>query len=1312
MGKWLDELGRPDRERLVKIIKAAVTERIRLSECLGLAFPDHADAKAAMGAFTAFRKRVNDAAERLGCELRLHVDSKKKNPPAERTCWFTGPDGALAQAEDYSRAAAADVAGTPIEPLRAIATTARALESGKQVVRFFVSYAHKDEALTDRLLETLGTEFGASKRYDLDVWKDSKIPLGEKWHESIQHAIADCDFGLMLVSPAFLGSKYIGESELPQFVGDGPNRKPLLPVGIAEVDFERQDLKGLEERQIFLRKGRFFERMRTSVEQREFVHELYQKIEDRLTSHFEAQAPARAAEPEPCVFWPEATRNFQRTKGHPFTMRDSESLQAPQRDAESRDALEELEAWAMNPKGSPFFALLGEYGMGKTTTLKQLTRRLLERRAAGEKAPIPIYIDLRDAPGGKESTPSIEEMLGAVVQRGWKLTDRSVRAEDLLRLVREQAAVILFDGLDERIVHLPPDRGREFIRVLWSSLPPGGATGRGKLLISCRSHYFRDVWSQNAMLAGEEREGFDKSRYPVLCLLPFTEEQIRGYLRAMLGDEARAEEAIGVIESIHNLRELAERPYLLALISEHLGELEAMRARGERVNAARLYDLVVRSWLNRDDGKHQLDVAHKQRLMEELAAALWREGVKQWDADRLEEWLDEYLLTNQKMEQVYRNKDRAVLKEDLRTATFVLRPDKEAKHFQFAHTSLQEFFLACYLVRGDGPARWQLPVPSLETLDFVGQLLEWTPQAGVLRAMSEALEQGSVAAFRYWLRAVEKGWPLPEPLPQRVRMAGADLEGWPIRGQGPDRPLYLGGADLRGAKLSRARLEYVDLSGADLTGSAARDALFLDVRAAGAQCGEVDWSGVRWRGGSLAGAELGGADLRGCQWVDVDLEGAALPPDWERWAAATGVAPAADPVQVEAWVESGHSGVVTSCAWSPDGARVVSGSSDTSVKIWDAASGACLRTLCGHESPVTTCAWSPDGARVVSGSWDHSVKIWDAASGACLLTLSGHEHWVSSCAWSPDGARIVSGSYDHSVNIWDAVSGACLRTLSGHGNVVTCCAWSPDGARVVSGSRDNSVKLWDAASGACLLTLSGHESFVYSCAWSPDGARVVSGAGDRSIKIWNAVSGACLRTLSGHEGPVSSCAWSPDGARVVSGSGDDSVKIWDAASGACLLTLSGHGVLISSCTWSPDGARVVSGSFDGSVKIWDAASGACLRTLSGHGALVSACAWSPDGARVVSGSLDGVKIWDGTSGACLRTLSGHKGPVTSCAWSPDGVRLASGSWDSSVKIWDAASGACLLTLSGHRSLVHSCAWSPDGTRVVSGSQDTSVKIWD
>ncbi len=108
-------------------------------------------------------------------------------------------------------------------------------------MRFFVSYAHDNDKgrtpLGELLLQELRTQFEASRKYKIDLWVDRSIRLGHGWHEQIQLAIQESDFGLFLVSPAFLGSGYIGQNELPHFVGDAPNLKPVIPVGLVPIVF-------------------------------------------------------------------------------------------------------------------------------------------------------------------------------------------------------------------------------------------------------------------------------------------------------------------------------------------------------------------------------------------------------------------------------------------------------------------------------------------------------------------------------------------------------------------------------------------------------------------------------------------------------------------------------------------------------------------------------------------------------------------------------------------------------------------------------------------------------------------------------------------------------------------------------------------------------------------------------------------------------------------------------------------------------------------------------------------------------------------
>jgi len=179
----------------------------------------------------------------------------------------------------------------------------------------------------------------------------------------------------------------------------------------------------------------------------------------------------------------------------------------------------------------------------------------------------------------------------------------------------------------------------------------------------------------------------------------------------------------------------------------------------------------------------------------------------------------------------------------------------------------------------------------------------------------------------------------------------------------------------------------------------------------------------------------------------------------------------------------------------------------------DSTWGACMQTLEGHRDWVSSVVFSPDGTRIVSGSIDNTVRIWDASNGGCLHTLEGHSDSVNSVVFSPDGTRVASGSNDNTVRIWDAGNGGCLHTLEGHNGSVRSVVFSPDGTRVVSGSEDNTVRIWDAGNGGCLHILEGHSDSVRSLVFSPDGARIASGSWDNTVRIWDTGNGGCLQTL-------------------------------------------------------------------------------------------------------------------------------------------------------------------------------------------------------
>ncbi|KAG2338950.1 WD40 repeat-like protein [Suillus weaverae] len=258
----------------------------------------------------------------------------------------------------------------------------------------------------------------------------------------------------------------------------------------------------------------------------------------------------------------------------------------------------------------------------------------------------------------------------------------------------------------------------------------------------------------------------------------------------------------------------------------------------------------------------------------------------------------------------------------------------------------------------------------------------------------------------------------------------------------------------------------------------------------------------------------------------------------------------------EDW-RDGESAVMSNIALSPDGKKVVSGSQDGAVRLWDIDTCKVIAKWTGHTKEVVSICWSRDGRRVLSGSFDGTARRWDVESGETILEpiTTGYEH-VWAVVYSPDMTLIATGGrngpwigepIEPSVKIWDAKTGKLVATLKGHTGAVRCMAWTKDGKTLISGSYDCSIRTWDTTKWEQTAVLKEHTYSVYALTISPNGRILASVSGDKTARLWNLDNGKPISSPLQHAGQVNCVSFSADGKRLATGCRDKNAYIWDVA---------------------------------------------------------------------------------------------------------------------------------------------------------------------
>jgi len=213
--------------------------------------------------------------------------------------------------------------------------------------------------------------------------------------------------------------------------------------------------------------------------------------------------------------------------------------------------------------------------------------------------------------------------------------------------------------------------------------------------------------------------------------------------------------------------------------------------------------------------------------------------------------------------------------------------------------------------------------------------------------------------------------------------------------------------------------------------------------------------------------------------------------------------------------------------------------------MWNVSSGRLTRTLRGHTGSVNVLSWRAAGDWILSAGQDGTARIWDATTGAEVRSLVAHRGYpVNGAAFDPRGRTFVTTGDDGTMRHWDA---ATWRELSRRDDPdgLYAVAWDSAGKRIAVTTGRRSAKIIAAGTSEVLAVLAENPADVMSAAFSRDGELVVTAGFDGAARIWDAASGDPVALLEHSDGDLESAVFSPDGARVLTASGDRTAIVWE-----------------------------------------------------------------------------------------------------------------------------------------------------------------------
>lgn len=287
----------------------------------------------------------------------------------------------------------------------------------------------------------------------------------------------------------------------------------------------------------------------------------------------------------------------------------------------------------------------------------------------------------------------------------------------------------------------------------------------------------------------------------------------------------------------------------------------------------------------------------------------------------------------------------------------------------------------------------------------------------------------------------------------------------------------------------------------------------------------------------------------------------------------------------------GHKEAVLAVRFSPCGNHLVTGSGDTTLRVWDINTCTPKHTLQGHKNWVLCIEWSPDSKYFASGDFVGGLRVWEASTMKCVYSNpKAHKKFITSLSWEPlhrtsPCYRLASAGKDGMGRVWDIIQKKSLFSLSGHKMSITCIKWGGEGL-IYTASQDRTIKVYSDVEGKLVRSLEGHAHWVNTMVLNTD-YPLRTGAYDFQKPAPEDPAEAKQKALQRY---LTVKGTGPE--KLISGSDDNTCYVWEPSSGKKpLLRLTGHQQPVNLLSYSPDGLLLCSASFDKSLKLWNGKTG-------------------------------------------------------------------------------------------------------------------------